>query len=80
MTSLQKLPRWPAALGRQDALAFSNVSETTLKTYERLGIVRFKPVGPYGCKVARTADLERMLECIFELGDALPPSEDMEID
>jgi hypothetical protein len=79
MGIFERLPDWPAAMDRSNALVFTGVAETVLRQYERLGVIRFKPVGPHGAKVARKEDLQRMLNCIFELGDDLPPSEDMDI-
>lgn len=76
---LQNLPEFPASMNREWALAYTGVAEATLQQYERLGIVRFRPVGPRGSMVARKSDLQRMLDFIFDRGDNLPPSEDMEI-
>lgn len=77
---VKRLPDWPAAMEREAALVFSGVGDRTLCQYERLGIVRFKTVGLHGKKVAPKGDLERMLAYLFDLGQALPPSDDMEID
>lgn len=79
MGMLEKLPDWPASMDRASALKYTGVGETVLETYERLGIVTFKPVGPRGCKVARKADLQRMLDYIFERGDGLPVDESMDL-
>ncbi len=75
---LGTLPDFPEAMNRELAIAYTGISDSIIREYERLGIVRFKPVGPRGAMVARKADLQRMLEFIFERGDNLPPSEDME--
>lgn len=75
---IENLPDFPESMNREWALAYTGVADATLKEYERLGIVRFRPVGPRGALVARKADLQRMLDFIFERGDNLPPSEDMD--
>lgn len=75
---IENLPDFPASMNREWALAYTGVAEATLQEYERLGIVKFRPVGPRGSMVARKVDLQRMLDFIFERGDALPPSEDMD--
>lgn len=76
---IENLPDFPQAMNREWALAYTGVAEATLGQYERLGIVRFRPVGPRGALMARKVDLQRMLDFIFERDDLLPPSEDMEI-
>lgn len=76
---LEKLPDFPESMNREWALAYTGVADATLKQYERLGIVRFRAVGPRGAMMARKADLQRMINLIYELGDDLPASEDMDI-
>lgn len=76
---IERLPDFPETMNRELALAYTGIGASLLGEYERLGVVNFKPVGPRGSMVVRKADLQRMLTFIFERGDNLPPSEDMEL-
>ena len=67
---LEKLPAWPAAVNRRDALAYTGVAETQMKEWQRRGLVRFQPRGPNGAMICRIADLDAALEALFVTGSA----------
>lgn len=59
------LPFWPAAMTRAMALAYTGVSETQMREWERRGVVRFCTRGPNGSAIARTADLKAAVDQLF---------------
>ena len=66
------LPFWPAAMTRALALAYTSVSETQLKEWERAGLVQFRAIGPNGAKITERAQLDEALRLQFS-----GPAEDM---
>lgn len=62
---LEKLPDWPAAMPREIALAYTNVSERQLREWERRGVVRFCPRGPNGQAIASKLALDAALASLF---------------
>ncbi len=67
---LEKLPDWPAALTRDQALAYSGVAETQLREWVKRGAVRFQPRGPKGAMLCLRADLDKALTEMFVTGSA----------
>ena len=67
---LEKLPAWPAALNRDQALAYSGVAETQLREWGKRGKVRFRPRGPNGAMLCLRSDLDNALTEMFVTGSA----------
>lgn len=63
--ALEKLPDWPAALTRAEALSYARVAEAQLREWERTGKVHFLPKGPNGAMIARTIELDAALADLF---------------
>lgn len=63
--ALEKLPDWPAAMTLDMALAYTGVSKTQLREWERRGKVRFRARGPRGAMLALKSDLDVALAELF---------------
>lgn len=63
---IEKLPDWPAALNKLEALAYTGVSETQLKEWQRAGVVRFRHRGPRGEAICPRTDLDAALARMFD--------------
>lgn len=68
--ALEKLPDWPAALSREQALAYAGVSEAQLREWAKRGAVRFQPRGPNGGMLCLRSDLDAALADMFKTGSA----------
>ncbi|KTF68647.1 hypothetical protein ACNFJ7_02015 [Sphingomonas sp. HT-1] len=67
------IPFWPAAMTRAMALAYTSVSETQMRQWEREGTVRFRARGPNGSMITERAQLDDAIRKLF--GDV---AEDMD--
>lgn len=62
---LERFPDWPAAMNRELALAYAQVSEAQLRQWERGGSVRFRARGPHGAMLCLRKDLDAALDALF---------------
>lgn len=62
---LEKLPDWPAALNRSEALAYTRVSETQMRAWEDAGAVCFRTRGARGEGIVLRAQLDGALAALF---------------
>lgn len=72
--ALEKLPDWPAAMTRDEALAYTRVSEGQMREWQRRGTVTFRARGPRGAMLALRSDLDLALRDLFDT----TPAEDMD--
>jgi len=56
------MPFWPEAMGREMALAYTQVSEGQMREWERKGTVRFFPGGRNGQRIALREELKKAVE------------------
>lgn len=61
MSAVARLPYWPAALTRAEALAYTNLAPSLLDE-----AVPFKPVGPRGARICSRAKLDEVLQRILD--------------
>ena len=66
--ALEKLPSWPAALTREEALAYTRVGEAQLRAWERARKVHFRTRGARGAAIVLRAELEAALADLFAGG------------
>jgi hypothetical protein len=65
MSALARLPAWPAALTRAEALEYTRVGEALMRDWERAGKVRFRARGHKGALITLKADLDAALLSLF---------------
>lgn len=75
--ALEKLPDWPAALTREEALAYTRVGEAQLKAWERARKVHFRTRGAKGAAIALRTELEAALADLF-VGNSGDIGEDLD--
>ncbi len=63
--ALEKLPDWPEALTREEALAYTRVGEAQLRAWERSRKVTFRTRGAKGAAIALRTELKAALEDLF---------------
>lgn len=63
------MPFWPAAMPREMALAYTQVSAAQMDEWEQSGKVRFSARGARGARIALRADLDAALLSLVESGE-----------
>lgn len=56
---------WPAALTWEDAQAYTSLSNSQLRGFEKKGAIRVRRAGRNGARIILTSDLDRLLEELF---------------
>ena len=72
MTSIQRLPDWPACLDLEGAVLYTGLAQAEIAKATREGRLTFKSIGPRGRKVCPRAQLDALLAHIWAEGTGEP--------
>ena len=62
---LEKLPAWPIAMTRLEALAYTRVSEAQMREWQKRGAVRFCARGTNGALLVQRSELDVAVADLF---------------